>query len=65
VHNPVYSIVEQAHDGNVDTVIIGGLARKKNGKSTYPEATRRQRIAELYTSAERILKSAGFEPTRA
>ncbi len=64
VHNPVYTIVEQAGDGNVDTVIIGGITRKKNGKSTYPEAVRRQRLAQLYASAERIMKSAGFEPTR-
>ena len=64
VHNPVYTIVEQAGDGNVDTVIIGGVTRKTSGKSTFPEAVRRQRLVELYQSAERIMASAGFEPTR-
>lgn len=64
VHNPVYTVVEQASDGNVDTVIIGGITRKKHGKSTFPEAVRRQRLSELYASAERIMKSAGFEPAR-
>jgi cytosine/adenosine deaminase-related metal-dependent hydrolase len=64
VHNPLYAIVEQAGDGNVDTVIVGGVTRKVGGKSTYPEATRRQRLNELSASAERIMTAAGFEPTR-
>lgn len=64
VHNPVYSIVEQAGAGNVDTVMIGGHIRKRDGKLTFPEDVRRKRIKELYASAERIMKAADFEPTR-
>ncbi len=64
VHNPVYAIVEQAGDGNVDTVIIDGMVRKKGGKSTFPEDMRRRKLSELSASAERIMKAAGFEPTR-
>ena len=62
VHNPVFSIVEQAGDGNVDTVIIDGITRKKDGKSTYPEDLRRRKLADLSASSDRIMKSAGFQP---
>jgi 5-methylthioadenosine/S-adenosylhomocysteine deaminase len=64
VHNPVFSIVEQAGDGNVDTVIIDGIVRKQGGKTTYPEDLRRQKLAELSASSDRIMKSAGFELTQ-
>ncbi len=60
VHNPVFSIVEQAGDGNVDTVIIDGITRKKSGKSTYPEDLRRRKLADLSASSDRIKKSAGY-----
>ena len=63
VHNPVFSIVEQAGDGNVDTVIIDGVIRKQGGKSTYPEDLRRQKLADLSASSDHIMKSAGFELT--
>ena len=33
---PVYSIVEIAGAGNVDTVIIDGVVRKQNGRLTFP-----------------------------
>ena len=36
VYDPVYSIVEIAGPGNVDTVIIDGVVRKKDGKLTVP-----------------------------
>ena len=36
VYDPIYSIVEIAGAGNVDTVIIDGIVRKKNGKLTIP-----------------------------
>ena len=36
VYDPVYSIVEIAGAGNVDTVIIDGIVRKQNGKLTFP-----------------------------
>ena len=36
VYDPIYSIVEIAGAGNVDTVIIDGIVRKKNGKLTFP-----------------------------
>lgn len=65
VHNPVYTIVEQAGDQNVDTVIVGGVVRKQGGKLTFPEDVRRKLLDELYASAERIMKAAGFEPVRA
>jgi cytosine/adenosine deaminase-related metal-dependent hydrolase len=34
VYDPIYSIVEIAGAGNVDTVIIDGVIRKQNGKLT-------------------------------
>ena len=36
VYDPIYSIVEIAGAGNVDTVIIDGVVRKKDGKLTFP-----------------------------
>ena len=37
VYDPIYSIVEIAGAGNVDTVIIDGVIRKQNGKLTFGE----------------------------
>ena len=37
VYDPIYSIVEIAGAGNVDTVIIDGVTRKKDGKLTFPD----------------------------
>ena len=43
VYDPIYSIVEIAGAGNVDTVIIDGVIRKQNGKLTFPADVLRQR----------------------
>src|SRR5262245_30197744 len=47
VWDPIYSIVEIAGAGNVDTVIIDGEIRKKDGKLTFPADVLRRRTAEL------------------
>jgi cytosine/adenosine deaminase-related metal-dependent hydrolase len=60
VYDPVYSIVEIAGAGNVDTVIIDGIVRKKDGKLTIPADVLNRRLAELAASGERILKEAGY-----
>ncbi len=62
VHDPVLSIVEQANQGNVHTVLIDGVVRKKGGRLVFPEAVRRQRMAELATSVERIMGEADYVP---
>jgi cytosine/adenosine deaminase-related metal-dependent hydrolase len=61
VHDPVYSIVEIAGAGNVDTVIIDGETRKKDGKLTFPADVLRKRIDELAASGERIMREGGFK----
>jgi cytosine/adenosine deaminase-related metal-dependent hydrolase len=60
VHDPVYSIVEIAGAGNVDTVIIDGVVRKWNGKLTLPADVLRKRLAELAASGERIMREGAY-----
>jgi cytosine/adenosine deaminase-related metal-dependent hydrolase len=62
VYDPIYSIVEMATAGNVDTVIIDGVTRKKDGKLTIPDAILQQRRDQLAQSGERIFKESGFRP---
>jgi cytosine/adenosine deaminase-related metal-dependent hydrolase len=62
VHDPVLSIVEQAHGGNVDTVMIDGVFRKRDGRLTVPADTLRRRQRELAESAARILREGGYVP---
>jgi cytosine/adenosine deaminase-related metal-dependent hydrolase len=61
VHDPVYSIVEIAGAGNVDTVIIDGEYRKKDGKLTFPADVLKKRIDELAASGARIMREGGFK----
>jgi cytosine/adenosine deaminase-related metal-dependent hydrolase len=61
VWDPVYSIVEIAGAGNVDTVIIDGEFRKKDGKLTFPADVLRKRIAELTESGARIMREGGYK----
>ena len=60
VYDPVYSIVEIAGAGNVDTVIIDGVVRKRGGKLTFDEATLRRRTAELAASGARIMRDGSY-----
>ena len=61
VHDPVYSIVEIAGAGNVDTVIIDGVVRKQNGKLTFPADVLRKRLGELAESGARIMREGGYK----
>jgi cytosine/adenosine deaminase-related metal-dependent hydrolase len=65
VHDPVYSIVEIAGAGNVDTVIIDGEVRKKDGKLTFPADVLNKRLAELTESGARIMREHGYRVTTA
>src|SRR5262249_12916917 len=60
VYDPVYSIVEIAGAGNVDTVIIDGVTRKRGGKLAFDEATLRKRTAELAASGARIMRDGNY-----
>jgi 5-methylthioadenosine/S-adenosylhomocysteine deaminase len=60
VHDPVYSIVEIAGAGNVDTVIIDGIVRKENGKLTFPADVLASRLEQLAESGARIMREAGY-----
>ncbi len=64
VYDPVYSIVEIAGAGNVDTVIIDGVVRKKDGKLTFPADVLRKRRDELSASGERIMREGGYQVRR-
>ena len=61
VHDPIYSIVEIAGAGNVDTVIIDGVLRKQNGKLTFPSDVLRKRVGELAESGARIMREGGYK----
>jgi cytosine/adenosine deaminase-related metal-dependent hydrolase len=60
VYDPVASIVEIAGPGNVDTVIVDGVTRKKDGKLTFPADVLRKRRDELRASGERIMRESGY-----
>jgi len=60
VYDPVYSIVEIAGAGNVDTVIIDGIVRKRNGRLTFPADVLTCRLLELCESGARIMREAGY-----
>jgi cytosine/adenosine deaminase-related metal-dependent hydrolase len=60
VHDPVYSIVEIASAGNVDTVIIDGIVRKQNGRLTFPPDVLARRIEELAQSGARVMREGGY-----
>src|SRR5262245_40182662 len=61
VYDPIYSIVEIAGAGNVDTVIIDGIVRKENGKLTFPADVLARRLQELAESGTRIMRDAGYK----
>lgn len=61
VWDPIYSIVEIAGAGNVDTVIIDGVTRKKDGKLTFPADVLRKRMAELTESGARIMREGHYQ----
>jgi 5-methylthioadenosine/S-adenosylhomocysteine deaminase len=61
VWDPVFSIVEIAGAGNVDTVIIGGVVRKKDGRLTFPADVLRCRLGELRQSGTRIMREGGYK----
>ena len=60
VYDPIYSIVEIAGAGNVDTVIIDGVVRKQNGKLTIAADVLRKRTEELKESGARIMREGNY-----
>jgi cytosine/adenosine deaminase-related metal-dependent hydrolase len=60
VYDPIYSIVEIASAGNVDSVIIDGIVRKQNGRLTFPADVLARRLDELAESGTRIMNEAGY-----
>jgi cytosine/adenosine deaminase-related metal-dependent hydrolase len=60
VYDPIYSIVEIAGAGNVDTVIIDGVVRKQGGKLTFPADVLGKRLDELKASGERLMREGNF-----
>jgi 5-methylthioadenosine/S-adenosylhomocysteine deaminase len=60
VHDPVQSVVELAGAGNVDTVIIDGVVRKRDGHLLFPADVLRTRMTELAESAARIMREGGI-----
>ena len=64
VHDPVFSIVEQANAGNVDTVMVGGEIRKRDGRLLFDEGRRRLLGERLADSAARLASEAGWPLAR-
>jgi len=65
VHDPLLSITDQAHSGNVDTVMIDGMIKKQGGKRVFPDAVLSKRRGELMASVERIMREGNFQPKAA
>jgi cytosine/adenosine deaminase-related metal-dependent hydrolase len=61
VYDPIYSIIEMSTPGNVDTVIVDGVVRKKDGQLTISASTLRQRVDELARSGTRLIRESGFD----
>jgi cytosine/adenosine deaminase-related metal-dependent hydrolase len=61
VYDPVYAI-EQAHAGNVDTVMIDGRLRKQHGRMLLDPGWLHSKQAALAASAQRLLREAGHTP---
>ncbi|WP_333826660.1 amidohydrolase family protein [Pararhodobacter sp.] len=60
VHNPVFSAVEFAHPGNVDTVLVGGKVVKRKGQLSVGEGKLRKMRDDLLASTERVLSAADY-----
>jgi 5-methylthioadenosine/S-adenosylhomocysteine deaminase len=60
VHDPVAAVVMQANVGNVDSVMIAGQWRKRDGKLLYGGLDRVK--ADLLRSGSRILAELGWRP---
>lgn len=61
VRNPLFSVVEFAHAGNVDTVMVDGAFRKRNGTLLYGEDKVRSVRMRLMESSDRIIREAGYQ----
>ena len=59
VHDPVFAI-EQAHAGNVDTVMIDGTLRKQHGRMLLDPAWLRAKQEALSASAQRLARVSGM-----
>lgn len=60
VHDPVYSVVEQSHAGNVDTVVVDGIIRKRGGRLLFDQAKRHHLGERLLSSVNRLSAEAEY-----
>jgi cytosine/adenosine deaminase-related metal-dependent hydrolase len=60
VHDPLFSVVEQSNAGNVDTVIVDGIVRKRGGQLLFDDAKRRELGERLIESVARLSAAAGY-----
>jgi cytosine/adenosine deaminase-related metal-dependent hydrolase len=60
VHDPLLSVVEQCNAGNVDTVIVDGIVRKRDGRLLFDDAKRRVLGEHLIESVARLSAAAGY-----
>jgi cytosine/adenosine deaminase-related metal-dependent hydrolase len=60
IHDPVSSVVMQANPGNVDSVMIAGVWRKRHGRLVCNGVA--ELTAELGESGRRICREVGLQP---
>ncbi|MBI0539231.1 hypothetical protein D9599_27245 [Roseomonas sp. KE2513] len=58
VHDPILAVVEQAHSGNVDAVLVDGVLRKSGGALLDDQTLRTQRGRDLQASVARLVREA-------
>ena len=60
VHDPVATVVMQVSVANIDSVMVAGVWRKRDGKLLFPDLDRVK--SELLGSGSRILAALGWRP---
>ncbi|MBR1222493.1 amidohydrolase family protein [Bradyrhizobium sp. U87765 SZCCT0131] len=60
VHDPVFAAVEQSHPGNVDTVIVDGIVRKRHGRLLFDAGKRKALGEKLIDSVTRLSAESGY-----
>ena len=61
VRNPLFSVVEFAHAGNVDTVLVDGAFRKRSGTLLCGDDKLRAVRTRLMESSDRIIRDASYK----
>jgi cytosine/adenosine deaminase-related metal-dependent hydrolase len=60
IHDPISTVVMQSHPGNIDSVMIAGAWRKRDGRLLWDGIA--PLLEELNESGRRISRDVGLQP---